>query len=59
MGSFGLGASSGNFTYVTPKPLYTQLQDEGEILGAGYGYTAGAVYREFLTSIPVSFGQIR
>ncbi|RAL63950.1 hypothetical protein DID88_003138 [Monilinia fructigena] len=56
VGSFGLGASSGNFTYVTPKPLYEQLQDEGEILGAGYGYTAGAVYRQKGETLSLTLG---
>ncbi|QSZ34299.1 hypothetical protein DSL72_005889 [Monilinia vaccinii-corymbosi] len=46
VGSFGLGDGSGNFTYVTPKPMFSQLQDRGEILGAGYGYTAGAKYQQ-------------
>ncbi|TGO54337.1 hypothetical protein BOTNAR_0271g00090 [Botryotinia narcissicola] len=46
VGSFGLGASTGNFSYVTPNVTYAQLETLGEILGAGYGYTAGAIYQQ-------------
>ncbi|KAF7886154.1 hypothetical protein EAF00_010257 [Botryotinia globosa] len=46
IGSFGLGASTGNFSYVTPNVTYAQLETLGEILGAGYGYTAGAIYQQ-------------
>lgn len=46
VGSFGLGASVGNYSYVTPNSTYAQLEMLGDIVGAGYGYTAGAVYRE-------------
>ncbi|KAF7869801.1 hypothetical protein EAF04_004585 [Stromatinia cepivora] len=46
VGSFGLGASVGNYSYITPNATYTQLVTMGEIVGAGYGYTAGAVYQQ-------------
>ncbi|CAD6448520.1 477a0596-ebc6-4e34-a37e-42370da4b99b [Sclerotinia trifoliorum] len=46
VGSFGLGASVGNYSYVTPNSTYTLLESMGEIVGAGYGYTAGAVYQQ-------------
>ncbi|KAF7872900.1 uncharacterized protein EAF02_008971 [Botrytis sinoallii] len=46
VGSFGLGASTGNFSYVTPNVTYEQLETLGEVLGAGYGYTAGAIYQQ-------------
>ncbi|KAJ8060403.1 hypothetical protein OCU04_010732 [Sclerotinia nivalis] len=46
VGSFGLGASVGNYSYITPNSTYTQLESMGEIVGAGYGYTAGAVYQQ-------------
>ncbi|APA13075.1 hypothetical protein sscle_10g078450 [Sclerotinia sclerotiorum 1980 UF-70] len=46
VGSFGLGASVGNYSYITPNSTYTQLESLGEIVGAGYGYTAGAVYQQ-------------
>ncbi|KAF7947906.1 hypothetical protein EAE96_008979 [Botrytis aclada] len=46
VGSFGLGASTGNFSYVTPNVTYAQLEIQGDILGAGYGYTAGAIYQQ-------------
>ncbi|TGO47709.1 hypothetical protein BCON_0266g00150 [Botryotinia convoluta] len=46
VGSFGLGASTGNFSYVIPNVTYAQLETLGDILGAGYGFTAGAIYQQ-------------
>ncbi|KAK6600079.1 eukaryotic aspartyl protease [Botrytis cinerea] len=41
VGSFGLGASAGNFSYITPNVTFAQLETLGDIVSAGYGYTAG------------------
>ncbi|TGO91228.1 hypothetical protein BPOR_0035g00290 [Botrytis porri] len=46
VGSFGLGASAGNFSYVTPNVTFAQLETLGDIVSAGYGYTAGAIYQQ-------------
>lgn len=47
VGSFGLGASAGNFSYITPNVTFAQLETLGDIVSAGYGYTAGAIYRKY------------
>ncbi|EMR86867.1 hypothetical protein ACHAPC_002354 [Botrytis cinerea] len=46
VGSFGLGASAGNFSYITPNVTFAQLETLGDIVSAGYGYTAGAIYQQ-------------
>ncbi|TEY42005.1 hypothetical protein BOTCAL_0401g00070 [Botryotinia calthae] len=46
VGSFGLGASTGNFSYITPNVTLAQLETLGDIVSAGYGYTAGAIYQQ-------------
>ncbi|EDN92720.1 hypothetical protein SS1G_08583 [Sclerotinia sclerotiorum 1980 UF-70] len=55
VGSFGLGASVGNYSYITPNSTYTQLESLGEIVGAGYGYTAGAVYHADIVEIKLPY----
>jgi hypothetical protein len=47
LGFFGLGNIPGNFTYVEVSSPVSALENQSSIPSNSYGYTAGAIYREF------------